>query len=626
MRSHQEELECIDAVELGLSVASAVNAKTPQCFEDMSFSRPDSQLSTVIDPLYALGIVIYYLANGPEDSNEMPDLLQWFIHHIPWSLLEAFLRFDSPAVRQSWSKLLDWPFVLGETFFGSLAHIMLGDSHWIECHGACVLITAAFYDLHEICTLLIRLGISVNQRCSFPPARSLRIHQFSSFTERKTARSYNTHWDLYSRSSPLIEAAVNGNIKSVCALLDGGADVNLRCDGYTAAGYLLLALNKDNLKRDHRYATMQLLIERERGADVNEPIRAHPRFEHSESTRDVGDNEPNFSDETLLDEAQLTSNSDLAELLQRFDSTPSGILTIAGIVSNAEKGIEDLQAYLHNACFPRGVRRRYLQELSLYRCFARSKAFSTMITCGFDLRLPSIGKFGLYTSLDFRLDRFGDAESIRLIVTKVFENMDFTSLSKDIISLLLRKDKAMKAGVIEACLNTGRGEDLLHLLDSGLDMTGQDGAVLMAEAARRDNSEVVILLQSYGTNINGLVRAKTHGYSVLLLAATWMRVDNELGLLQGNNNRSANIDMLRFLMQQGAHINNCRPILMSNQSRRLYDCIDVDRLQWLIDSGLDLTGESMCNIMLRRLRGRGSAGMLQSLLQRDIPLFSPNEP
>lgn len=619
----QEELELTDAVELGLSSAMALNAESPLGFEDMSYGRSDSQISTNIDPLYALSVVMYHLANHLTVSDKIFDLLYWLVQQIPWSLLEAFLRLDSPIVRESWGRLLDWSLIFGETFFESLTSILIEDSHWIKWRGARVLIITAWYDCHEICTLLIRLGIPPNQACSFPASECSKYEEFSKFDNLETAQSYGPYRykGMYLLSSPLIEAAVKGNINSVCALLVGGADVNLRCEGYTAAGYLLYALKRDNLDRDRGYAVMQLLLEN--GADVNEPIQENPRFSglgYADGDR------PDYSVETLLDEAYLTNDSDLIRLLQRFDATPTGLLTIAGIVSNAEKGIQELQAYLRIASFPRGLPRRRMQEISLHRCFGRPKAFSTMLQVGFDLRLPHLSRIDLKV-LGLSYERsFQDAKSIRLITISAFEHTHLTSFSKDIMSLIMRKETAMKAGLIEACLNTGRRDDLLHLLDSGLDVTGQDGVVLMAEAARQDNFEAVVLLLRNGTDINGVVRTEQYDCSVLLLAATWMRVDNELGLLQGHRNLSASIDMLRFLMQQGADVNTCHPILRSNSDRRSLNCIYKDSLQWLIDHGLDLTGESVCNIMMRRLGGSGSLGILQFLIHRNIPIFSPDEP
>jgi ankyrin repeat protein len=133
----------------------------------------------------------------------------------------------------------------------------------------------------------------------------------------------------------------------------------------------------------------------------------------------------------------------------------------------------------------------------------------------------------------------------------------------------------------------------------------------------------VSLLQSYGVDINGTVRVEKVDCSILLLAATSMEVDNELGLLR--TCESDNTEMLGFLLRAGADIDTCRPVLRSLH-QQFHHCIDEDQLRWLIDNGLDLTGESICGIMVRRLPLGGSLGVLKSLVRRNVPIFSPGEP
>jgi hypothetical protein len=267
-------------------------------------------------------------------------------------------------------------------------------------------------------------------------------------------------------------------------LLDGGADVSLRCSGYNAAGHLFCAFEKENLDRERRLTTMRVLLEK--GADVNEPFREHFIFSGSRRKDCVLDYVLNCSDETLLDKAYLAGDSELAGLFEPFGVTSESLLTISGIVFNAQKGIQELQAYLRIASFPRGLRRRRMQELSLRRCFGKPKAFSTMLQAGFDLRLPHLRD----DILDIRQSRFSSFRSspkrvpkVRSIVIEVFENMQFMSLPKDIISLILQKDTELKAGLTEACLDTGCKDDLEYLLNSGLDVTKADGVILMAEVA-----------------------------------------------------------------------------------------------------------------------------------------------
>jgi hypothetical protein len=180
----------MDAFELGLS--SHIPG-SPPTFEDVLHNTSESQLSTFIDPLHALSVVMYYLVNNFENTTEMSALMYWFARQFPRHLLETFLRLDSPTVRESWSKLLDWAWFLEEkSFFQILTKALMEDSQWIEWHGARVLVTAAWLDCHEICELLIHRGISPNQTCKFPPRGLSESYVFGQHKPR-TASTYHSY-------------------------------------------------------------------------------------------------------------------------------------------------------------------------------------------------------------------------------------------------------------------------------------------------------------------------------------------------------------------------------------------------------------------------------------------------
>ena len=587
----EQELELMDAVELGLSSGTTSMPDFATDLEDMTGIRPASQLSSFCDPLYAFTLMMYYLTNDFETSEIMCKLARWFSNPSALSFLAEFLRVDCSMVWKTWNKVFDWAFDFeDESFFRSLMRVMESDLPWIKWHDADILTLAARYDCHDICKRLIRCGISPNKPCL------RRIGEFY-FARR-------------ARAPPLQEAAFRGNFKSVEVLLDGGADPNFRCQGYTAAGLLVRAFADDNMDRERCLRTLLLVLER--GADVHEPFKedsAHDGECFDSQSRDC-------SDETLLDEACLTGDSELAGLIQKFDETPESLLTIWGIVSNAEKGIEKLQAYLRIAAFPRGSRRRRIQERGLYRCFGRPKALLPMLQAGFDLELRSLGRLTFRDSTgSYMFVR--DFNHIKEIIVHTFKHTPFTSLCKDTISCILRKEVAMKAGLIELCLNTVRDSDWQHLLQSGFDVSGEDGIVVMAEAARRNNYAAVLTLKKAGVDINGTLKAKRNDYSILLLAITNVEANNELDLLQSGKRASEN--MLDFLVLQGADINVCQPVLSSSLR------VTQSALRWLINNGLDLTGESICNIMMRRSLECNSLDLLQTLIHRNTPIFSPGE-
>ncbi|KAI9655134.1 MAG: hypothetical protein M1821_005617 [Bathelium mastoideum] len=611
----REELNASDAVELGLLSETALVPWSSIDIEDTSRGRPASQLSPIINPIYAFSVVIYYLANDFQCSLEILELMHWIVNQVPRNLLEFFLRLDSPTAQASWSKLLDWAFLLEEeNFFRLLMSVFTKDPDWIKRHGARALILAAWYDCHDVCEHLVDHGISQDWTSSFPPAGNF----FTESGTRITARHYHP-WRSYFdpspdyTSSPLIEAAAEGNIRTVKVLLDRGADVTLRCEGCTAAGWLVYALKVDNYNREHRLGVLKLLLER--GTDVNEPIWESPFF------GGLGHGDPSkepHSDETLLDEACLTHDSKLAELLWKYDKTPESLLTIAGIVSNAERGIKELQDYLHVAIFPRGLPRRRMREVSLYRCFGNPDSFSAMIQAGFDLGLPNMrGSFR--------------CPEIPSILEELFSKMSIASLSKDTISRMAELGIEVRASLLRACLDAEFKDGLRYLLGSCSDTRGIDGLVIMAEAVWQQKFAFIPLLQSIGIEINGTLKVGNCDCPVLLLAAMRAVFDDHRQVFREVHippleKENSGIPMLEFLVLQGANIKNCYPALRSFLHSESPDLIYTSCLEWFVDKGFDLPGESICDILIHRLKGRRSLRLLQSLLHRNVPIFSSGEP
>ena len=368
---NQEDLELIDAAKLGLLTA--------QSFPDTTQSRPDSHLSTFIDPLYTFSLIIFYLANDLEKT-KMYDLMYLFASQIQWFSFEAILRHKSPIIQDLWSQLLVLALEVGDkSFFQSLIRILIKDPHLIEKFGVHALVIAACYDSAETCKLLVHHGVTPNQSCQIMASGDQEF--FSDWRKRRSgSQSPGTERpDLDLTVLPLIEAALMGNIRSVAVLLDSGADVELRFEGLTATGHLLSALEEDNQNRENRFVVMKLLLER--GADVNEPVRSSP-----------SENGLELSHFTLLDIALASDDAELARFFRIFDRTPKFLLTISNIILYAEKGLQDLQSYLQSACFPRGLRRQLMQDLSLRLCFKKPKIFLTMLQADFDPALPHLGE------------------------------------------------------------------------------------------------------------------------------------------------------------------------------------------------------------------------------------------
>ncbi|KAI9680459.1 MAG: hypothetical protein M1822_007217 [Bathelium mastoideum] len=495
------------------------------------------------------------------------------------------------------------------------------DSDWIKWHGARALILAAWYDCHDVCEHLVDHGISQNGTSSFPPTVILYDlgrppYPFTGSGTRITAKHCRqtnpySHWQSGYISSPLIEAAVEGNIRTVKVLLDRGADVNLRCEGFTAAGLLVFALEANNLNKERRLGALKLIIEK--GVDVNEPIYENPAF-GGQGFGSSGD--LSHSDETLLDKACLTHDNELTGLLQKYDKSPESLLTISGIITNAKGGFKELQDYLRVANLPRGSPRRRIQEISLYRCFGRPEIFSVIVQADFDLRLLHVP----YTIFDADLQWH---QGVAGVLEHLFSKVLITSLSKGALTCMAKKGVEIRAGLIKACLDIELRDDLQDLLINCLHLREIEGTVMMVEAVQQRKVAAIPLLKSIGIDINGTLKFKDCDCSVLLLAAMKSKIDNEPGLLQ--KWWPASTEMLEFLVSQGADIRSCYPTLESFFNREFFDLIDMSCLAWFVCKGFDLPGDSICDILIRRLKGCRSLPLLQALLRRNVPVFSADE-
>ena len=590
----QEELEQMDAATLSLSTI------TPSEELFVSYRRPDLRLYTNPESLHSFSIAMFSLANRLGDKQEIYDSFFQFVRRTPQPILEEILRLDSLPVKSLWGEILDMIYIIEDkTIIEATIPIVMKDLQLIEWYGERVLMIAAWYNCYSLCKQLLKYGICINQ--------TIRFHS----------------WHICPReeSTPLITAVVRGNLESAEVLIRGGADVNLRCNGYAPAGHLLTALKMDNTNRGRRLTTMKLLLNH--GADPSEPM-----YEDLLGTKGRnGHNVLCCSETTLFDEAWLMDDDELVALLQTFENTPKCHLTISQIITHAERGFRALEAYLEIAYFPQGLRRRRMQEYSLHLCLEKPMPFLAMLQAGFDPKLPSLGDiitpWGSKNSEGPIESWERDDEFVSSSIDFTLKGLPITLLSRESLQCLLRKSVAIKDAILKSCLSSPQPlEDLGHLLSSGLDVTGEDGVVMMAQAARSGKRALVAMLRDY-VDVNTTLRVNGLDYSILLLAATELTVPNRSGLLQ--NHCCADAEMLELLVVSGADINP-RHSLEPALKHRLYNHFPTDSFTWLVDHDLGLTGYSVYDIMLCLNDTDHSRDVLQALVRSGIPVFSPEEP
>jgi ankyrin repeat protein len=410
----------------------------------------------------------------------------------------------------------------------------------------------------------------------------------------------------YRETSPLIQAALRGNTETAEVLLRAGADVNSRAGGFTAAGRLLMVLKTESRLREQRLDMLRFLLNN--GSDINAPfyrISMRPK-----------DNKRN-----LLDEALMNGDNDVVttfrELLS-IDVEAQPTMTLSGIISCAKRGIDALRNYMRKP--PSWKSRRHMEAAAMAWCLDRVnvQAVLTMLQAGFDPRL------GFQVDVDFFIS--------------VYQNSPLTLPSRELALVILgdRLDTGKQADWIKTFLGSSHKDVLRLLFNIVLVSKGWDGTEMMVLAARSGNIAAVSLLhQEYRVEYDGTVEFLNTHCSVLLLSAASFRdtIGNPFGPLTAQKLakfQPASIEMLGFLVRQGADINTCHPSLWSGQHR-----IDGEQLKWLIDNSPDRLGVSIYRIMFTFMQVRDFRNpqhdsdvertILQSLANQYLPVFSERE-
>ena len=657
----REEIEFTDAACLSLIQTDRASHFNPSIESSSDFPHQfDFRLSTFRNPLHALTIILHAFSNNcPADNymnkhhyfyrrnleaaeTKLLDLMDDFLPQVPESLLTMLVGLDCESMRAAWPGLLNWTLRIDNpNLFRSIANTVLKSPHWIDyCpNHTRVLIMASWFGSEDICkSLLANYQCCLNKRplLAFPPVRH------GNHGGRRPDRL---------RYTALAAAAKRGNVEIVGFLLCCNAEVDRRCEGFTAAGHLLMALKKDNQYRDRRLQALSLLLAAK--TDIYGKFSVCFSDFWYYGIRSWVKCRPSTS--TLLDEALFSNDSEIADLFRPYirDGHDSQI-SLSGIVLAANKGVIELSDYLGNTCgLVGGQERRSMELASLNWCGNRQiiEAISSMIQCGFDVRELRIHTSRQYDYSDLNIGRLGyDDDDVmdmayRRFLDGVFHSdSPLTPASIGMASFVFSKYQGCQIEhELIHCSLSSTCDGLWRLLfDKVLNSTGShSGVVIMSLAARLNNFGAVSMLNQPPFNVGFNAEEScwdTRSSVLFLSSATIMEPSSRntpFALLR--NSQPASPKMLEFLVQQGAEISTCHP---SAWSRQIW--VAGEQLQWLLRNGLATDKSSIYSFMAPEMQilsktclSRGSQSccdkhntqreIIQWLLERHVPMFSSEE-
>ncbi|KAK9771920.1 hypothetical protein SCAR479_11401 [Seiridium cardinale] len=551
-----------------------------------------SELSLSMSPFYVLSTALYYLSNNFTDALQMEQIIEWFSSKVPPSLKRSSLRLASLSMRESWINLLNSAYLCrNRGFFLEVANAAVEVNDWLREYGAWCLVLAAGLDCAPLCRQLIALGVPPDepyflfehnpQIPRYEDNKILRdtIESLARVQVDVKVRRAEQPQYIYEDYStlPLVEAVVRGNIEAAEVLLESRAEVNHRCDGMTAAGYIVLALSQDDVNTESRIQTLELLLEK--GEDIDEPawensdkvFRGQSRHRSRRSSQTIG------SEETLLDIAYLTQHHEALALMTKFGLVPESILTVSKVISSAKLGVMELQSCLDRAKFPKGVHRRRIQQAALLRSVDNPKATLAILFAIVDVldRVScSYRDFGFDGYIRPKRMRAGHDEfTVTHGLMNHFLSFPVTAETRHITRIL------MQYYTVNDCR-------LVHKhLAPHLDISGDRGIMLFVEAARQNIFETVRILLQRGIDVNWVLRSgKYEGMSVMLLTA--FRVESRLDL-HGLTTEAASVEMLELLHEAGATIPTCNFSMQRTHRKGVACRFDPAQLKWLLDRSFE---------------------------------------
>ena len=585
----QEEIALNDAHTLGL-LPPSVCPPTPEDADPHSPFLPafGCPVSSFQNPFPALAIALSCLSNN-HGIDGIGSFLGEVFSQLSKSMIKALISLDCPTIRAARFGILKWADEQDDReLFLFIAELTLRDELWVEHHPRLageLLLLAARFGSREICQTLLNRGV--------PP--DLRFQT----------------WIGEGIHSPLLAACMRGNTEVTKLLLDAGVPVNRRYGSLTVAGRLLQEMKQSSVSRSGRLQAMELLLLR--GSDVSEAFLESFDFHKDPSAN------------TLLDEAMLTRDEEITSLFIRYDSE-HGIRTLrttSGLILSSLEGALAVKRYLNSSVAPR-----------LAEHWSKIHSFAIKWLVERELTDPIANLVQAGISVD----------SIRglghNVLTDLISDSPLSAASSRLAILILRNHRGnlIEDQLISRIFERGCREHLELLFGEILREGGTDleRALIMALAARYNNFQAVSMLHGAPFNISFDAMAnfgKAQFSALLLSIATVKRIKRECRFwhLFQLDSRFAGEKMLDLFVRNGADISTCQPKLCLEELM-----IKRQPFHWLITNGLPLPGASIYGLLFsgdlcssRTYYGdegqRTNAKILQSLVSREVRLFSPDE-
>ncbi|KAI1865681.1 hypothetical protein JX265_008004 [Neoarthrinium moseri] len=614
-----------------LDMDSAIQSLGRQFVAD---DLPDSQLSTSTNMFHALTTTLYYLSNHFIDLVRMEEIIDWLAHKISRATVRQFLQISSLTMQECWIQLIYWAFELNEKgLFEDVARAAMTSSDWVKIYGQQCLVLAASLNLQTCCRRLLEYDLDPYLPIHFQRQKNgltfRNLGRVQVAPDRETPSRVRQSKMILAPTSPVIEAATKGHIEVLDVLLGVQTSVDTRCSGITPAGYTLLALIQWGDGAENLLAAMQVLLDK--GADVDGPFR---EFISSWS-----------SEETLFDVGYSLCQEKTIELLARYSKMPKCILSVSGLLASSELGLEELETYLRVAAFPRGLHRLLIQRSAVFRALDRPQTLITLLRAGFldcDLNSNIRPKCDHDGPPQLNLYRLflREVDSLKGLVLRHINTWKWLPDLHRVLTLLLKVNTAVLAHVSRECLHMENG--LEYFLLNGLEVSGERGVSLLAEAARLNKVAEVSLLLRHGANVNGTIRQGKTYWPLLLLAsgdnirdyAKHPDLSQAFGYF-----RPAPINMLEHLVNCGADFTGCARVLFATSTFEQLITFQPPQLKWWLEHEVSQTVESISDVIIKWSRLHDPlAGLnrpsyykqvveiVRYLEQRNTPIFTGKAP
>ncbi|KAI0407503.1 hypothetical protein F4802DRAFT_595317 [Xylaria palmicola] len=509
---------------------------------------------------FVLGKFLYLLSNKidiqrtPTANKEVSELFFLIFDRLPTGFLLKLFDSDLSSMRAAWETLVFLAKDIDHKgAFTFLMKIGLQNIEWVLPIGHKYLSCAVSMGCIDIVRALLRAGVRADDKLGV--SRQFWKFNKPAILEAVVAEDYDTAKELiqgcdmnrgilkiaerwmsnfeilistigvkrfYHRHRPTADPSIRqGNLGETTSLndgicsrvldifLDSGANVDLLWRGFSHTDLSRLHHSID-MPMEWKMSLLDQCFYAYRGTGVYERLRLHSRKEGVQITR-------------------------------------------PGICLSAKRGAGFLQAYLDSRPIQHPADRKRLLELILVEQFfiherpSDLEIIRGLIDFGVDINLPHI--------------RFGPSVSVKnsiILLNHLVKKSclyGFTSGVADLVTFMVDKGAIINSDVLAAAVAKAGLGVLPELARHGADVRAEGGLALCM-AARWNNFEAVSWLLQAGVDINADVHRESWGMplAIIAIALSYDFHPFEYPILVDSGCRSANIEMLGFLVRRGARV------------------------------------------------------------------------